>query len=314
MNYSSHVSVLKNEIIDAFREHLLDHDCLVDLTFGAGGHSISLANLNETIKVISFDQDPDALENGKTILRENHLDERLFLIDSNFENFPKFYEEKKSSLGIENKVKGILMDLGVSSHHFDDGSRGFSFKGEATLDMRMDNRSGKMAKDIVNTYDLEDLAAILKEYGEERFADRIAAEIVSQREIAPIETTKDLENIIFHCYPKKMRFGKTNPSTKSFQALRIAVNRELEVLSEVIPRLIDTLADSGRLAIISFHSLEDRIVKHAFKKIARERGDVFILTKRPMVPSAEEVKNNPRSRSAKLRILERKLEKTDKKG
>jgi 16S rRNA (cytosine1402-N4)-methyltransferase len=307
MEYKEHISVLKDEVVDAFQENLESNDCLVDLTFGAGGHTTAFANMKKPTRVISFDQDPDALKNGYAYLKENNLNQ-VNLVDSNFELFPSFFSENKKELEIESGVKGILMDLGVSSHHFDDRTRGFSFKGDAPLDMRMNNREGLCAKDIVNDFEQEVLTMIFKDYGEERFADRIAAEIVEKRSAAPIETTKDLENIIFHCYPKKMRFGKTNPSTRCFQALRIAVNRELDILSEIIPHLIDTLAVGGKLAIISFHSLEDRIVKHSFKAIAKNRKNVKILTKKPIIPTISEIKINPRSRSAKLRFIERILE------
>ncbi len=307
MDYGEHVSVLKDEVVEAFNENLLDNDCIVDLTFGAGGHTTAFASLDKPTRVISFDQDPDALKNGYAYLEKNNL-HQVNLVDSNFEKFPDFFNDNKIELKIESGVKGILMDLGVSSHHFDDRTRGFSFRGDADLDMRMNNREGLSAKDIVNDFEEEVLAMIFKDYGEERFADRIAAEIAEKRSAAPIETTKDLENIIFHCYPKKMRFGKTNPSTRCFQALRIAVNRELEILSDIIPRLIDPLAHHGKLAIISFHSLEDRIVKHAFKALAKQRTDVKILTKKPIIPTISEIKLNPRSRSAKLRFIERILE------
>ena len=307
MDYKEHISVLKDEVVAAFNENLEENDCLVDLTFGAGGHTTAFANMEKKTRVISFDQDPDALANGYEYLKTNSL-EQVNLVDSNFEKFPDFFAEKNKELKIEKGVKGILMDLGVSSHHFDDKSRGFSFKGEADLDMRMNNREGLSAKDILNDFEEEFIAMIFRDYGEERFAERIAAEIVEKRQTAPIETTKDLENIIFHCYPKKMRFGKTNPSTRCFQALRIAVNRELDILSAIIPRLIDPLANQGILAIISFHSLEDRIVKHAFKALKKERTDVKILTKKPIIPTISEIKLNPRSRSAKLRFIERILE------
>ena len=307
MEYTEHISVLKDEVVAAFNENLEENDCIVDLTFGAGGHTTAFAHMEKKTRVISFDQDPDALANGYEYLKKNNLDQ-VNLIDSNFEKFPEFFAENNKELNIEKGVKGILMDLGVSSHHFDDKSRGFSFKGEATLDMRMNNREGLCARDIVNDFEEEFLSMIFRDYGEERFAERIAAEIVEKRQTAPIETTKDLENIIFHCYPKKMRFGKTNPSTRCFQALRIAVNRELDILSEIIPRLIDPLAHQGVLAIISFHSLEDRIVKHAFKALKKDRTDVKILTKKPIIPSISEIKLNPRSRSAKLRFIQRILE------
>ena len=299
--YSAHVSVQKDDVLEAFQEFVAEDDLFVDLTFGAGGHTRAMAEMGETIKIISFDQDPDALANGRKILEANNLSHRVTLVDSNFEKYPQFFKDNPELFG--SGAKGILMDLGVSSHHFDDLSRGFSFRGEAALDMRMNNREGQTAKDLVNELDVEELELIFREYGEERFSARIAEEIVEKRETAPIETTKDLENIIFHCYPKKMRFGKTNPSTRCFQALRIAVNRELDVLKDTIPGLVDSLCPYGKLAIISFHSLEDRIVKHTFKAIKSERDDVKILTKRPLIPSEKEISNNPRSRSAKLRIL-----------
>ena len=308
MEYSNHISVLKTEVLEFFSENLKGHDLFADLTFGAGGHTMAMANLHPEVRIVSFDQDPDALENGKNLISTHNLSKRIKLIDSNFEFFPDYFEENKKTQDYAGGFKGILLDLGVSSHHFDDISRGFSFKGDSSLDMRMNNRIGITAADIVNQYDESDLATIFIEYGEEKFAKRIAAEICNKRKQALITTTSELENIIFHCYPKKMRFGKTNPSTRCFQALRIAVNRELELLTDTIPRLIDPLANNGRLAIISFHSLEDRIVKHSFKDLSRTRNDVKILTKKPIVPSEEELKINHRSRSAKLRILERVLE------
>jgi 16S rRNA (cytosine1402-N4)-methyltransferase len=240
------------------------------------------------------------------------MQDRIKLFDTNFLHFPNIAKEQCADI---EGFQGILLDLGVSSHHFDDGSRGFSFRYDAPLDMRMDNNSSEFqtAEEIVNNYDEADLYRIFNEYGEEKNARKIARQICLDRKTKPIKTTKELENIIFHCYPKEHRYGKTNPSTKVFQALRLEVNRELEVLEETIAQLIPLLKVGGRLAIISFHSLEDRIVKNVFRD-ATQVDDLIIevLTKKPILPSNEEIIANPRSRSAKLRVIERVSVKKDK--
>jgi 16S rRNA (cytosine1402-N4)-methyltransferase len=233
------------------------------------------------------------------------MEDRIKLFDTNFLHFQALAKEECKEI---NGFQGILLDLGVSSHHFDDGARGFSFRFEAPLDMRMNNQSTEFqtAEEIVNNYREEDLYRIFTEYGEEKNAKKIARQICLDRKTKPIATTKDLENIIFHCYPKEHRYGKTNPSTKVFQALRLEVNRELEVLEETITQLIPLLKIGGRLAIISFHSLEDRIVKNVFRDASQlDQLAVEVLTKKPIVPTNEEIIANPRSRSAKLRVLER---------
>jgi len=247
-----------------------------------------------------MDQDPDALKNGRKLIEEKKLGERIDLISSNFSQFPSLMGDKYPEI----RFGGILMDLGVSSHQFDIPERGFSFKYDAPLDMRMnyEDDTQETAADICNTRSGEELEEIFREYGEERFSGRIAEKIV---EVRPIKTTKDLENIIFHCYPKKMRFGKIHPATRCFQALRIAVNEELGVLSEVLPQLTELLKTGGRLCVISFHSLEDRIVKRAFKELAKENESLKIVTKKPITPGESEIAANSRSRSAKLRVIER---------
>jgi 16S rRNA (cytosine1402-N4)-methyltransferase len=240
------------------------------------------------------------------------VSERIKLFDTNFLHFPELAKVECSDI---DGFQGILLDLGVSSHHFDDGSRGFSFRFDAPLDMRMNNQSDEFqtAEEIVNNYSEEDLVRIFLEYGEEKNAKKIARTICSERKTKPIKTTKDLENIIFHCYPKEHRYGKTNPSTKVFQALRLEVNRELEVLEETIAQLIPLLKIGGRLAIISFHSLEDRIVKNVFRDASQfDELAIEVLTKKPILPSNEEIIANSRSRSAKLRVIERVGFKKDK--
>ena len=237
------------------------------------------------------------------------MENRIKLFNTNFVHFPKIvYDKCPEVFNVAQGFQRNTFRLGVSSHHFDEAGRGFSFRFDGPLDMRMNNESEdfQTAEEIVNNYREESLIKIFAEYGEEKNAKKIAIKICEERKIKPITTTKELENIIFHCYPKEHRYGKTNPSTRVFQALRLEVNRELEVLTDTITQLIPLLKVGGRLAIISFHSLEDRIVKNLFKE-SSESVDlpVQILTKKPIVPSDEEILNNSRSRSAKLRVLER---------
>lgn len=303
--YTSHYSVFLNEVL----EHIVSEDNkntdfkFADMTFGGGGHTFALAKKYSSSNVYAVDQDPEAIANGSEKIRLNKLEDKVELIHTNFENFPAWVDKNKPQL----KFDGILMDLGVSSHHFDSAERGFSFRSDAPLDMRMNPASGEpSAKDIINEYREEELADIFFKYGEDKLSRKIAKEIVAQRKTAPIGTTKELENIIYYCYPKKMRFSKTHPATRVFQALRIYVNRELEVLENTIVSLYDLLNTNGRLAIISFHSLEDRIVKHKFKEIFQiEENLARIITKRPLIPTEQEIAENSRSRSAKLRIIEK---------
>lgn len=319
MTYTSHYSVLKKECLDNLCEPVdtvPGTHYFADLTFGGGGHSFEFLYRNENFKVISTDQDPDALKNGFKRIEAEKMEGRINLLDTNFVHFPSLVREKFPKLfEAGNGLQGILLDLGVSSHHFDEGSRGFSFRFDGPLDMRMDYESNEFrtAEEIVNTYREDQLAKIFWEYGEEKYSRKIAAKIVEQRKVTPIKTTKDLENIIFHCYPKEHRHGKTNPSTRVFQALRLEVNQELEVLTEVIGQLIPLLKVGGRLAIISFHSLEDRIVKNIFRDYSQsEEMPVELITKKPIIPTDEEILNNSRSRSAKLRVIERISAKKEK--
>jgi len=297
--YKKHYSVLKKEIIDFFKDVDLTHHQknFADLTFGAGGHSLEIVNTFSDANLYSFDQDAEAIKNGRGLVKENSLENRLNLIHSNFSFFKDCIGEKLFS--------GALLDAGVSSHQFDEPKRGFSFRFEADLDMRMNQDSELTAYKIVNEYTGEDLERILYDYGEERFTKVIVKNILEKRSAGPIETTKDMEDLCFHSYPKKLRYEGIHPATKTFQALRIEVNNELGVLSDVIDQVIDSLEIGGVFAVISFHSLEDRIVKRSFKKRLEMDLPVQILTKKPILPSEQEIFENSRSRSAKLRVIKR---------
>lgn len=303
MEYGLHETVLKDECCRFLLEKCEDNKqiFLADLTFGGGGHSLELLRRNENATLFGVDQDPEAFQNAKELVIKNGVQKRVNLLHCNFKDFPDHIEKSKGP-----KLDGILMDLGVSSHHFDDPKRGFSFRSDGPLDMRMNFNHSEInsAKDVVNSLDEEELKTIFDKYGEERYSGRIARAIVEKREEKEISSTKELEDIIFHAYPKQFRFGRTHPATRVFQALRIFVNDELNVLSYVIPRLIPTLRPGGRLAIITFHSLEDRIVKHTFLDLKRQEL-VNVLTKKPILPSEDEISRNNRSRSAKLRVIEK---------
>lgn len=297
-----HITVLLNEPIQYLTENFQDDQTytIIDGTFGGGGHSLTILERFPNVKMISFDQDPDAVENGKRLIKEKGFEDRIQLIPKNFIELDQALDE----LGVD-KIDGALFDLGVSSHQFDEKERGFSFQEEAFLNMRMDKDEDKLtAYKIVNEYNFEDLVYIFSNYGEEKFSKRIANKIVEQRTRKSIKTTKDLEDIIFHAYPKKMRHGRTHPATRCFQALRIEANGELDVLKDVIPKVVERLNSGTRLAIISFHSLEDRIVKFCFKDLKATKT-CNVLTKKPLIPTEEEIFNNKRSRSAKMRVLEK---------
>lgn len=311
MDYKKHESVLKNECVDFLIHSDLEikkEYHFVDLTFGAGGHTFELASRGSNYKIIGVDQDPDALSNGLKLIREKKLEDQISLLSMNFSDFADSARAKEI-MKTCNGFDGFLVDLGVSSHHFDEPSRGFSYRFDGPLDMRMNPLDEiPNAKDLVNSLDEESLVRMFFDFGEEKFSKRIAQKICEIRKDKPIETTKDLEDIVFHCYPKKWRYGKTNPSTRIFQALRIAVNRELDVLESLLDRIPWLLAPGGRFCVISFHSLEDRIVKHKFRDLVRNRDDAnfHLVSKKPLLPCDEELERNSRSRSAKLRIIERK--------
>ncbi len=306
LTYGKHYSVFHAECLQYLTESadLGKKQYYADLTFGAGGHSLDLLKFNPNIHVLGIDQDADAIKNGHALIDANQLQDRLSLHKMNFSEFPSRFGEMNTQQGLQ----GIIMDLGVSSHQFDIAERGFSFKHDGPLDMRMNaDGDGETAADVVNNFSEEDLANVIYEYGEERYSRRIAASIVESRQERAIETTKELEKAIFHCYPKRDRFKGIHPATRTFQALRIYVNRELQVLEEVLQDLFNLLVPGGRLLVIAFHSLEDRIVKNKFKEIRDyDKKVVNLLTKRPLRPTSTEVEQNTRSRSAKLRIIERR--------
>lgn len=304
--YLKHYSVLLKECLDALELGSKDSGSLnfADLTFGAGGHTFALSDRVNGSTVYSTDQDPDALKNGEENIVRKGKEGKVKLLAMNFESFPEWCKENQ----MEGKFAGILMDLGVSSHQFDKMERGFSFRADAPLDMRMNygDNDTPTAADLLNTLTEKEIADILFNYGEEKLSRKIAARIVEFRHKKKFETTGELEDIIFHCYPPKDRHGKIHPATRSFQALRIAVNQELTVLEVTLPKLIPYLAPGGVLAVISFHSLEDRIVKHSFKEMVEvENSEVLVLTKKPITASEEELAENSRSRSAKLRLLQK---------
>ncbi|MDC1173872.1 16S rRNA (cytosine(1402)-N(4))-methyltransferase RsmH [Bacteriovoracaceae bacterium] len=301
MEYKKHYSVMLEELVTYVAPQSNENQLILDLTFGGGGHTVELAKRYPQAKILAVDQDPEAFENGQKRIKEEGLEDRIDLRKGNFSNVIQIHELEKDSLD------GVIADLGVSSHHFDSPERGFSFRFEGPLDMRMDVDNTEItAADVLNDFSAKEIEEILSSYAQERFSRRIAENIVEKRKEEKFENTKQLENLVFHCYPKKMRFGKTHPATKTFQALRIYVNRELDVISETIPQLIDYIKPGGSFAIISFHSLEDRIVKTEFRKMAKEMGIVDLISKKPLLPTENEIIENSRSRSAKLRVVKKK--------
>lgn len=304
-----HTPVLLNECLDSL--NIKSNGIYVDGTFGGGGHSSEILKRLTTGKLIGIDKDQVAISNAKEKFSKN---ENLILVHNDFKNYVKILNE----LGIT-KVDGILLDLGVSSYQLDTENRGFSYRFDSDLDMRMDQSQSLTAKFVVNNYTKAELEKILFTYGEEPYAKKIVAEIIKQREIKEISTTKELVDIIEKVVPKK--FGNRSVSTKTFQAIRIEVNKELEGLYDVLMQMIDSLNIGGRLAVITFHSLEDRIVKSVFKLrstdcicdksspicICNHKAEVKNITKKPITASELELEDNKRSSSAKLRVVEKIL-------
>lgn len=304
----SHISVLYYETLDAL--NIKPDGIYVDCTCGGAGHSRGvLERLGENGRLIAIDQDPEAIE----VIKERiGSDKRVTIVHDNFSNLKAIL----SRLGIE-KVDGIMADLGVSSHQLDTAERGFSFHSDAPLDMRM-SKQGLSAYDVVNTYDERDIARILRDYGEEKFAQRIARSIVQHRQEKPIEMTLELAEIIKEAIPAATRRSGGHPAKRSFQAIRIEVNGELQKLQDTLDDMFYSLSQEGRLAIITFHSLEDRIVKKAFQNYCKgcecpPQTPVCICGKTPegqlpfkkKTASQQELEENMRSRSATLRSVER---------
>ena len=288
-----HRSVLLSEAIDLLQ--IRSGEKYIDGTLGGGGHTGQI--LERGGRVLGIDADNDALEFVKENFQFPISNFQLTLAKGNFKDIDQIAKEKGFT-----DVAGVILDLGVSSHQFDEGSRGFSFQKEAPLDMRMDQALSVKAADLVNILTKGELYELFTKLGEERFARPIVDSIISARRKERIETTKKLADIVTHAVPKGQK--NIHPATRVFQALRIAVNDELNNLREVLPKSVELLAKEGRLAVISFHSLEDRIVKHAFKDFA-EKGLGKIITKKPVIPGDAEIGQNSRARSAKLRVFEK---------
>ncbi len=291
-----HQSVLLNEVLEWLDPR--PGSTVVDGTLGAAGHAGAiLERLGAQGKLIGFDKDPLALEEAQKIL--TRFGEKVMLIQDDFRNLTVQLRQRQI-----HGVDGLLLDLGVSSMQLDHPGRGFSFQTEGPLDMRMNPAQPLTAREIINTYPKNRLQEILWNYGEERFARRIAERIVDTRSKRRIETTVELESIIYQAVPAFYRHGRIHPATRSFQALRIAVNDEVKVLQELLAQAVALLNSHGRMVVISFHSLEDREIKTAFKRFSEEKKG-RILTKKPVTPGLREIDENPRSRSAKLRAFEK---------
>ena len=306
-----HKSVLLYETVDGL--NIKPDGIYVDGTLGGGGHAFEVASrLGEKGSIIGIDQDEAAIKAAGDRLKD--FGEKVTIVRSNYCEMKSRLQE----LGIE-KVDGIVLDLGVSSYQLDTAERGFSYREDAPLDMRMDQRQEMTARDIVNDYSERDLFRVIRDYGEDKFAKNIAKHIVAAREKQPIETTGQLTEIIRQSIPMKFQKKSGHPAKRTFQAIRIELNRELDVLRETLDDMIELLNPGGRLCIITFHSLEDRIVKSAFRKnedpctcpkdfpvcVCGNKSKGSIVTKKPILPSEEELEYNSRSKSAKLRIFER---------
>jgi 16S rRNA (cytosine1402-N4)-methyltransferase len=306
-----HKSVLLEETIENL--NIKPDGIYVDGTLGGAGHSYEICRrLGEGGRLIGIDQDEDAIVAAQNRLEE--FQDKVTIVRDNYQNFRSILDE----LNIKT-VDGILLDLGVSSYQLDNVDRGFTYRVDAPLDMRMDNRQEKTAKDIVNGYSEQELFRILKEYGEERYAKSIAYHIVKRRNEKVIETTEELNDIIRASIPAKARNDKGHPSKQTFQAIRIELNKELEVLINSIDSMIDSLNPGGRICIITFHSLEDRIVKSAFRKnenpcicppnfpvcTCGRTSKGKVVTRKPIIPGTIELEENSRSKSSKLRVFEK---------
>lgn len=310
----SHIPVLLNEVIDAL--NIKGDGIYLDGTLGGGGHSVEIAKrLDKGGRLIGLDRDDDAIRAAGGKLKD--FSDRVTIVRENYGSIKSVSKE----LSIE-AFDGILLDLGVSSHQLDDSGRGFSYsRDDSPLDMRMDRREEKTAEAILNSYPEEDLERIIRLYGEERFSRQIAANIVRERAKERLKTSGQLSDIIRKSIPEKFRRTGGNPSKRTFQALRIEVNDELSVLSDSIDDMIELLKDKGRLCIITFHSLEDRIVKEGFRRnedpcicppdfpvcVCGRRSKGKVLTRKAVIPGQEELASNKRAKSSRLRVFERRI-------
>lgn len=307
-----HQSVLLSECMESL--NIRPDGIYVDGTLGGGGHSYEICRrLSDKGRLIGIDQDEAAIEAARARLGE--FKDKVTIIRSNYCNM----KAELTKLHIT-AVDGILLDLGVSSYQLDNAERGFTYREDAPLDMRMDQRQEMTARDIVNGYSESDLYRIIRDYGEDKFAKNIAKHIVSARSEKPLETTGELIQVIKAAIPMKVRAVGGHPAKRTFQAIRIELNRELDVLKDSLGDMIDLLDDGGRIAVITFHSLEDRIVKNAMASAAKgcicppefpvcvcgRKPQVDIITKKPIVSTPEELERNPRARSAKLRVCQKR--------
>lgn len=305
-----HISVLYNETIDALK--VKEGGIYVDGTLGGGGHSLGILQSAHNVRLIGVDQDAEAIEAAKK--RLSAYEGSVTYVNRNFKDVKSILNE----LNID-KIDGAVLDLGVSSYQLDNAERGFSYMHNSRLDMRMNRNDTKSAYEVVNEYSKEELTKIFYDYGEEKWSARIAQFIVDKRAISPIETTAELVDIIKAAIPKKARVEGSHPAKRVFQAIRIEVNNELEILNSTVSDIVEALAPGGRLAVITFHSLEDRIIKTAYSNLAagcvcpksfpvcvcNRQPVVKIVTKKPVLPSATEAQENSRAKSAKLRVLEK---------
>ena len=306
-----HKSVLLNETIENL--NIKPDGIYVDGTLGGAGHSYKICRqLSTKGSLIGIDQDEAAIEAASKRLEE--FQDRVTIIRSNYCNMKKELNRK----GIFS-VDGIVLDLGVSSYQLDNAERGFTYREDVPLDMRMDQRGSRTARDIVNEYSEQELFRVIRDYGEDKFAKNIAKHICTARAVKPIETTGELTEIIKQSIPMKIRATGGHPAKKTFQAIRIELNQELEVLKNSLDDMIELLNDEGRICIITFHSLEDRIVKTIFKRnenpctcpsnfpvcVCGKKSKGKVITRKPILPSEEELEENTRSKSAKLRVFER---------
>lgn len=305
-----HISVLLKESIDGL--NIKKDGIYVDGTLGGAGHSKEIVKKLENGRLIGIDQDINAIKKASEVLRE--YKDKVTIVHNNFRNLDIVLREENIS-----RIDGLLLDLGVSSHQLDEGERGFSYNKDSFLDMRMDTSQDLSGWDVVNKYPKKEIERIIKEYGEERWAARIAEFIEAERQVKSIETTGELVDVIKKAIPSGARKDGPHPAKRTFQAIRIEVNKELEILRDSIINAARALNPGGRICIITFHSLEDRIVKETFKELSLEcicppgmpictcnkKKELNIITRKPILPSENEIEINPRSRSAKLRIGEK---------
>ena len=296
VSMAQHIPVMYEQVLQYLCPQ--EGDCIVDCTLGTGGHAVGiLPMIGRSGQYVGIDRDKDSLNLAKENLKD--FQNQCLFIHNDFRHLDGILKQLKIS-----SVDGILFDLGISSFQLDDPIRGFSLKSDGPLDMRMDRESFISASDLVNSLSEKEIAAILKNFGEERWHHRIASYLVQERQRQPIASTKDLCEMILKAVPRSSQKYRLHPATRTFQAFRIAVNRELEAIDVALEKSIPYLKKGARICVISFHSLEDRIVKNKLRKFFQE-GIVTLVFKKPLKPSGEEVRNNPRCRSALLRVAER---------